>query len=124
MRMSGIEEEKSFLPCSLAILMKARPVQLQDVTYKAPIDGCITTQAAHSARYDPRKRAYLTWGLWREEFRCMSSGFGSGEASLAARAGVSSADKAAEAASQRGLPGLPWSIPESLPSARAASMAW
>ena len=54
----------------------------------------------------------------------MSSGFGSGEASLAARAGVRSADRAAAPASQRGLPGLPGSSPESLPSARAASMAW
>ncbi len=54
----------------------------------------------------------------------MSSGLGSGAANFAARAGVRSADSAAAAASQGGVPGLPWSSPDSLPSARAASMAW
>ena len=65
-----------------------------------------------------------TCGLRREELRCMRRGFGSGEASFAASAGVSSAESAAAAALQRGEAEVSGSSPASLPSARAASMAW
>lgn len=54
----------------------------------------------------------------------MRRGLGSRDASFAASAGVSSADSAAAAALQRGVAEAPWSCPDSLPSARAASMAW
>lgn len=65
-----------------------------------------------------------TCGLNREELRCIRRGFGSGDASFAASAGVSSAESAAAAALQRGVADAPGSSPASLPRARAASMAW
>lgn len=64
------------------------------------------------------------WGLSREELRWMRRGLGSGLASWAARAGVSSAARVARAGSQGADASGPLFSPASRPSARAASIAW